>query len=321
MEKDFTELARPLNPAQAREIPQSRKPDWIRIRPPSGDNYLRLKDLLRKQNLHTVCEEARCPNLTECWASGTATLMLGGDVCTRGCRFCAVKTARRPPALDPLEPVKVAESLGTLGLKYVVLTSVDRDDLEDQMSGHFSETIRQIKKRLPELLVEALVPDFRGDVTCVKRVVDSGLEVYAHNIETVKRLQYRVRDPRAGYLQSLGTLKAAKSIAVRTLYTKSAIMLGLGETFAEIEEALEDLRAVGVDVVTLGQYLRPTLNHLPVEKFYTPEEFLEVENLARDKGFLYVAAGPMVRSSYKAAELFLKGRLQEEQRANGIQST
>lgn len=306
--------AKPMSPSKAREVLASKKPEWLRIRPPAGENYVRIKGLLEEKKLHTVCQEAHCPNLSECWASGTATFMLGGDTCTRACRFCAIKTARIPPPLDPKEPEHIAESVSALGLKYVVLTSVDRDDLADQGSNHFAETIRGLKKRQPDLLVEALVPDFRGELREVETIVRSGLDVYAHNIETVKRLQDRVRDPRAGYKQSLLTLKGAQILAKdlrpeTRMLTKSAIMLGLGETRDELKEAFQDLREFGVEVLTLGQYLRPSLSHLPVEKYYTPEEFEDLGELARSYGFFYVASGAMVRSSYKAAEFFMEGLL------------
>lgn len=307
------DVARPLSPSKAAEILASRKPEWLKIRPPAGESYTQIKGLLRERNLHTVCEEAHCPNVAECWASGTATFMVGGDTCTRACRFCAIKTARIPPPLDPEEPAKVAESVAALGLKYVVLTSVDRDDMKDGGAGHFAATIRELKRRDPKIIVEALLPDFQGDIEAIKTVVDSGLDVYAHNIETVRRLQYRVRDPRAGYVQSLGTLRAAKNYAEsigHELYTKSAIMLGLGEEEHEVENAFDDLRDYDVDVLTLGQYLRPSLKHLPVEKYYSPEEFERLGKLAEDKGFMYVASGPMVRSSYKAAEFFMKGAVE-----------
>lgn len=307
-------LARPLSPSRAAQILASRKPEWLRIRPPAGESYLHIKGLLRERKLHTVCEEAHCPNVSECWASGTATFMLGGDICTRACRFCAIKTARNPPPLDPDEPAHVAESIAVLGLHYVVLTSVDRDDLPDGGAGHFAATIREIKRRDPKIIVEALVPDFRGDPEAVHAIVDSGLDVYAHNIETVKRLQYRVRDPRANYLQSLATLRAAKVHARscgHELVTKSSIMLGLGEDSHELEEAYRDLRDYEVDVLTLGQYLRPSMQHLPVEKFVTPEEFGSLGKRAEAHGFLYVASGPMVRSSYRAGEFFLKGMIEK----------
>ncbi len=302
-------VARPLLPSKARAVPPLRKPEWFRIRPPSGEAYSEIKSLLRGRKLHTVCEEARCPNLSECWSGGTATIMLGGDECTRGCRFCAVKTARRPAPLDPSEPEHVASTIADLKLRYIVLTSVDRDDLADQMAGHFAETIRALKKRCPDLVVEALVPDFRGDALCVKTIVESGVDVYAHNIETVKSLQYRVRDPRAGYEQSIATLREAKRVGAelgRKVFTKSSLMLGLGETESELLTAFQDLRKDQVDVLTLGQYLRPTASHLPVERFYSPEEFNQLKTQALEMGFLYVASGPLVRSSYKAAEFFME---------------
>jgi lipoic acid synthetase len=311
------DLARPLSPSKAREILNLKKPGWLKIRPPGGENYTRIKGLLRERKLHTVCEEAHCPNVAECWASGTATFMLGGDTCTRACRFCAVRTSRTPPPLDPEEPFHVAESIAALGLHYVVLTSVDRDDLKDGGATHFATTIKEIKRLDPSIAVEALVPDFRGDTEAVEIIVDSGLDVYAHNVETVRRLQYRVRDPRAGYDQSLATLRYAKEYSVSSaqplkrtkMYTKSAVMLGLGETEVELLEAFDDLRAYDVDVLTIGQYLRPSLDHLPVENFVSPEQFASLGKQAESKGFLYVASGPMVRSSYKAAELFLKGKI------------
>jgi lipoic acid synthetase len=307
-------MARPLSPSRAREILSTRKPEWLKIRPPAGESYTQIKGLLRERNLHTVCEEAHCPNVAECWASGTATFMLGGDTCTRACRFCAVKTARIPPPLDPDEPFHIAESIAALGLKYVVLTSVDRDDLADGGAGHFAATIKEIKRLDPKIIVEALVPDFRGDEGAVQIIVDSGLDVYAHNIETVERLQYRVRDPRAGYIQSLNTLEYAKAYATKIghrLFTKSAVMLGLGEEHEELDQSFADLRKYGVDVLTIGQYLRPSLGHLPVEKFYPPEEFDVIGKRAELAGFLYVASGPMVRSSYKAGEFFIENAIKK----------
>jgi len=316
--------ALPLRPSEARKILSERKPPWLKIRPPGGENYTAIKEMLRARGLHTVCEEAHCPNLSECWAGGTATFMLGGDTCTRACRFCAVKTARLPPPLDPNEPDHVAESIALMGLKYVVLTAVDRDDLEDGGAAHFAETIKGIKSRKSSILVEALVPDFKGEHKDVHTIVDSGLDVYAHNVETVERLQARVRDPRAAYRQSLDTLIAAKNYARskhQKLHTKSSIMMGLGETESELDKAFEDLRTYEVDVLTLGQYLRPSLSHLPVEKFYTPDEFDRIGERAKSFGFLYVASGPMVRSSYKAAELFLEGRIRQQGVDNGFQTT
>lgn len=311
--------ARPLSPSKASQILASRKPEWLKIRPPAGASYTQIKGLLRERNLHTVCEEAHCPNVAECWASGTATFMLGGDTCTRACRFCAIKTARIPPPLDPEEPYMIAESVATLGLHYVVLTSVDRDDLKDGGATHFATTIREIKRLNPAIIVEALVPDFRGDIEAIQIIVDSRLDVYAHNIETVERLQYRVRDPRATYLQSLASLRAAKQYSHtigHELFTKSAIMLGLGEEAPELDASFDDLRQYDVDVLTLGQYLRPSLQHLPVERYVTPEEFTALGKQAEDKGFLYVASGPMVRSSYRAGEFFIQGVIEKRRKAS-----
>jgi lipoic acid synthetase len=314
-------LARPLSPSKAAKILASRKPEWLKIRPPGGESYLKIKGLLKERRLHTVCEEAHCPNVAECWATGTATFMLGGDTCTRACRFCAVKTARIPPPLDPEEPFHIAESIAALGLHYVVLTSVDRDDLPDGGAGHFAATIREIKRLDPKIIVEALVPDFRGNAEAIETIVDSKLDVYAHNIETVFRLQYRVRDPRAGYLQSLSTLRLAKTYAKsigHPLFSKSAVMLGLGEEDAELDQAFEDLREYDVDILTLGQYLRPSLQHLPVERYVSPAEFETLDQRAKAKGFLYVAAGPMVRSSYRAGEFFIQGVIEKRRAENAI---
>ena len=313
---------RPLAPSEARKISPLKKPEWLKIRPPAGENYTQIKQLLRERNLHTVCEEAHCPNVAECWASGTATFMLGSEVCTRACRFCAIQTARRPPPLDPDEPRKIAEAVAQLKLKYVVLTSVDRDDLPDGGAEHFAKTIRELKRLDPNLVVEALVSDFRGDLKAVATIVESGLDVYAHNVETVYRLQYRVRDPRAGYQQSLNTLQFAKEHARsrgQTLYTKSSIMLGLGEEVSELHQAYADLRSHGIDVLTLGQYLRPSLSHLPVDKYYSPEEFKSLEVEAVGAGFMYVASGPMVRSSYKAAEFFMEGVVRAKRREQPLE--
>ena len=258
--------ARPISPSEAKKVIPLKKPEWLKIRPPSGENYTHIKQLLRERNLHTVCEEARCPNVAECWSSGTATFMVGSEVCTRACRFCAIQTSRRPPPLDPDEPFKVAEAVSKMKLKYVVLTTVDRDDLPDGGAGHIAQTIRELKRLDPNLIVEALVSDYRGDLKAVEMVVDSGVDVYAHNIETVQRLQYRVRDPRAGYAQSIATLKYAKEYAAskgQVLYTKTSIMLGLGEEAQELYQSYQDLRKDDVDVLTLGQYLRPSMSHLP----------------------------------------------------------
>ncbi|PWU22354.1 MAG: lipoyl synthase [Bdellovibrio sp.] len=284
----------------------TRKPSWLKVRAPSGENFARLKTLFGGLKLATVCQEARCPNIGECWSGGTATIMIMGDTCTRGCKFCHVKTGHPRGELDPLEPEKVAFSLSQLDLEYVVITSVDRDDLPDQGAGHFARTVRTTKKLNPELLIEILTPDFRGRSELIDIVVEAKPDVFAHNVETVERLQKSVRDPRAGYRQSLSVLQRVKG-KDPTRYTKSSLMLGLGETDGEILQCLKDLRAVGCDVVTFGQYLQPTPRHLPVESYVTLEKFKEWETLAQGMGFLYVASGPLVRSSYRAGEFFMKG--------------
>lgn len=286
--------------------PHQPKPDWLKVRAPAGENYVAIKARMESLKLATVCQEAKCPNIGECWSSGTATFMLMGEVCTRGCKFCHVKTGNPRGVLDPLEPEKVGASISQMGLSYVVITSVDRDDLADQGSQHFARTVRTIKKVNPDLVVEILTPDFRGDLDCVQVVVDSQPDVFAHNIETVDRLQKRVRDPRANYKQSLAVLEHVKKVDP-TRYTKSSIMLGLGETDPEIRQALRDLRSIGCDVVTFGQYLQPTARHLKVENYIHPDKFKEWQTEAEQMGFLYVASGPLVRSSYKAAEFFMKG--------------
>ncbi|RMG15271.1 MAG: lipoyl synthase [Planctomycetota bacterium] len=304
-------MSSPRTDASARRPPRRRLPTWIRTRPPGGGAYARLKRELRERGLATVCEEARCPNVHECWADGTATVMVLGEICTRGCRFCAVQTRKRPPAPDPEEPEQVARMISGLGLRYVVLTMVDRDDLPDGGADHVGRCVEALRRAVPELLVEALVSDFRGQRAAVERVVRSGPAVFAHNIETVERLTPRVRDPRCGYRQSLEVLRFAKERAPsgQAMRTKSSIMLGLGERPDELEQAFADLRAAGVDVLTLGQYLRPTPKHLAVEEFVPPERFDALAERARAHGFEYVAAGPLVRSSYRAAELYLERRL------------
>lgn len=293
-----------------------RKPEWLRVRPPSGESYAHLKGLLRTLDLHTVCEEAHCPNVWECWGGGTATIMLLGDRCTRGCRFCAVTSGNPHGALDADEPRKVAEALADLGLTYVVLTSVDRDDLPDGGASHFARTIREIKARVPGILVEALIPDFQGDLEAVRTVLDAGPDVLDHNLETVRRLQSVARDPRAGYEQSLAVLRGAKALRP-SVFTKSSLMLGLGETRAEVLEAMQDLRANDVDLLTLGQYLRPSEWHLPVQEYVSPEEFDRLRSSGEALGFAYVAAGPLVRSSYRAGEFFLEKALRARRGASG----
>jgi lipoic acid synthetase len=281
--------------------PASGKPPWLRARAPSGSGFQRVKSVVREHRLATVCEEAKCPNIGECWNAGTATIMLMGAVCTRACRFCSVDTGNPHGWLDPEEPENAARTVQLMGLRYVVLTSVDRDDLPDGGAAHFALAIRAIKRVNPDTAVEALTPDFRGVLADVETVVDSGLEVFAQNVETVRRLTHPVRDPRAGYEQTLRVLEHGKRHRPGVL-TKSSLMLGLGETDQEIEEALRDLRSAGVDLVTLGQYLRPTVHHLPVERFVTPGEFDHYREQALDLGFLECVSGPLVRSSYRAEQ-------------------
>jgi len=277
------------------------KPPWLRARAPAGEGFQSVKAMVKEHRLATVCEEARCPNIGECWNAGTATIMLMGAVCTRACRFCSVDTGNPRGWLDPEEPENAARTVQLMGLRYVVLTSVDRDDLPDGGAAHFAAAITAIKQRNPRTAVEALTPDFRGDLRAVETVVDSGLAVFAQNIETVRRLTHPVRDPRAGYEQTLQVLEHAKRHRP-TVLTKSSLMLGLGETDEEIETTLHDLRAAAVDLVTLGQYLRPTVHHLPVERYVTPAQFDSYRAQALAQGFLECVAGPLVRSSYRAEQ-------------------
>jgi lipoic acid synthetase len=281
--------------------PPLRKPPWLKARAPSGGGFQGVRALVKQHRLATVCEEAKCPNIGECWNAGTATLMLMGAVCTRACRFCSVDTGNPHGWLDPEEPANAARTVELMKLKYVVLTSVDRDDLPDGGAAHYAACVRAIRAACPETAVEALTPDFLGNLHDVATVVDSGIAVFAQNIETVRRLTHPVRDPRAGYEQTLAVLRAAKAHRSAVL-TKSSLMLGLGESDAEIGETLFDLRAAGVDIVTLGQYLQPTVNHLPVERFVTPAQFDEYRAQALALGFLECVAGPLVRSSYRAEQ-------------------
>ncbi len=285
------------------------KPEWLKVRAPGGEKFKWLKEVSRKHNLSTVCEEARCPNIGECWAGGTATFMLLGDVCTRGCKFCAVTTGNPRMQLDPHEPEKIAATVKDMGLTYIVLTSVDRDDLPDQGASHFAETVRQTKSAVPGLLVETLTPDWRGDSDCIDIMVSGGADVLAHNIETVESLQRKVRDPRASYSQSLMVLEEYKKRSSRLgqqVATKSSIMLGVGEQDEEILQTMKDLLSVGVSVLTLGQYLQPTATKLPVESYVSPEKFSEWARIGEELGFAYVASGPLVRSSYKAGEYYIE---------------
>jgi lipoic acid synthetase len=286
-----------------REIKSAPKPPWLKARMPSGPAYERIKAAVRAHRLATVCEESMCPNIGECWANGTATLMLMGAVCTRACQFCAVDTGNPRGWLDRDEPENAARTVRLMGLKYVVLTSVDRDDLPDGGAAHYARCIRAVKSACPDTAVEALTPDFGGRRPDVETVVGAGLDVYAQNLETVERLTRRVRDPRAGYAQTLDVLEHAKRHRPEVL-TKTSLMLGLGETEREIVRTLDDLKGIGMDIVTFGQYLRPTPNHLPVERYVTPEEFSRYRELGLERGFLEVVSGPLVRSSYRADRVF-----------------
>ncbi len=286
----------------------TRKPEWLRAKMPGGQRFDAVLRNVNQHKLSTVCQEAHCPNIGECWNSGTATIMLMGSVCTRACKFCAVDTGNPKGWLDKEEPENTAKSVELMGLRYIVLTSVDRDDLKDGGAAHYAACISAIKQRTPEVIVEALTPDFDGVEAHIETVLDSGLEVFAQNVETVRRLTYPVRDKRAGYEKTLRVLEYAKQYRPDVI-TKTSIMVGLGETDEEIFETFDDLRAIGVDIVTLGQYLRPTKNHLPVERYVTPETFNHYRDVGLSKGFMEVPSGPMVRSSYRADRVFEKNNL------------
>lgn len=293
----------------------TRKPPWLKVKFPSGERqarYNRVKTRARELKLHTVCEEAQCPNIGECWGGGTATFMVMGDICTRGCRFCAVNTKRIGPPLDVDEPANVARGIAEMELDYVVLTSVNRDDLDDQGADHFAACINAIKAASPRTMVEVLTPDFRGRLDLVDMVLNAGPTVYAHNIETVERLQRPVRDPRANYQQSMDVLAHVKTHNPAN-FSKSSIQVGLGEKPAEVLQTMQDLRDVGVDFLTLGQYLQPSGKHLKVTEFVTPETFDWYAEQGRAMGFRYVASGPLVRSSYKAGEFFIREFIEKQQ--------
>ncbi len=292
------------------KIQKERKPSWLKVPFPGGERYHWISEQSKKLQLSTVCQEAQCPNIGECWNGGTATFMMMGDTCTRGCRFCAVKTSKRPEALDLEEPRKLAETIAHMKLDYVVLTSVNRDELADQGAGHIFASIRAVRLKNPQLLVEMLIPDFQGQESCLDRVVDSKPHVLAHNLETVERLTPTVRDPRATYQQSLDVLAYVKRKNSQT-YTKSSLMLGLGETRAEVIQAMKDLRQARVDFLTLGQYLRPSNSRLEVFRYVTPEEFQELQKIGENLGFGYVASGPLVRSSYRAAEFYIAKKIRQ----------
>ncbi len=285
--------------AEAEPLVVGRKPPWLRAQMPAGARFDGVREVVREHRLATVCEEAKCPNIGECWNAGTATIMLMGAVCTRACRFCSVDTGNPRGWLDAQEPANTARTVTLMKLRYVVLTSVNRDDLDDGGAAHYAACVRAIKDMSPATAVEALTPDFQGSLEAVAVVVDSGLEVFAQNIETVRRLTHPVRDPRAGYEQTLAVLAHAKRHRAAVL-TKSSLMLGLGETAAEIVACMADLRAAGVDLLTLGQYLRPTANHLPIERYVPPQEFQWLRERALELGFLECVSGPLVRSSYRA---------------------
>jgi lipoic acid synthetase len=299
-----------------------RLPEWLTIRVPRQDTVKQVEQMMRNKNLHTVCESAKCPNLPECWSKKTATFMILGDTCTRSCGFCAIKVGRGL-TVNPHEPYDVAKVAADLGLKHIVVTSVARDDLSDQGSIQFAKTIEELHKQNPLCIVEVLTPDFKGDRECIKNVCDAKPEIYNHNIETVERLHTLVR-PQAKYARTMSVLEQVKEID-STIYTKSGIMLGLGETKDEVIQTLEDLREIGVDAVTIGQYLRPTMRHLPVVEYIHPKEFKEYEKIGEDLGFAFVASGPFIRSSYNAIEFSKKvmgdrlNHLDEVERAKFLQ--
>lgn len=291
-----------------------RKPEWFKIKPPT-EKYTGVVSTIKKHGLNTVCGESHCPNISECWSGGTATFMVMGDTCTRGCKFCNIKTARKGEVLDKEEPKKLAKALKELEMfDYVVLTSVDRDDLADEGSGHFASCIKEIKKENPDMLIEVLIPDFKGNTTFLKKIINAKPDVIAHNIETVKRLQKTVRDPRAHYEQSLSVLENVKRMDA-SITTKTSLMVGLGEREQEVHETMEDLRHIDVDIVTFGQYLRPSKKHLPVVEYIHPEQFEKYKEIGERLGFKFVASGPFVRSSYKAGELFVK---KKQENAKGV---
>ncbi len=281
----------------------ARKPDWLRVSLPHGDDYERVKAKVSGLTLNTVCKEAACPNLAECWGAGTATIMILGDTCTRGCRFCNVKTGNPRGIVDWLEPTRVADAVADLGWRYLVLTAVDRDDLADGGALIFANTVRAIHERVPGSRVEILSGDYRGDLTALEIVLDARPDVFAHNLETVRRLTPHVRDKRATYDRSLAILRHAKDRSPDR-FTKTSLMLGLGESVEEVEAAMEDARAAGVDIFTMGQYLQPSKKHLPVLEFITPQRFAELGALARSKGFHQVVSSPLSRSSYHAEQAF-----------------
>ncbi|MBN8554255.1 MAG: lipoyl synthase [Deltaproteobacteria bacterium] len=319
-------MPRPLKPFKTASVPlgtestvpasELKKPDWFKVRLSENERYQTIEGLVKEHGLATVCREARCPNIYECWNAGTATFMLMGEECTRACKFCHVKTGNPKLWLDVEEPKKIANSVKTLGLNYVVLTSVNRDDLPDEGAKHFADTVREIKNLNPEILVETLTPDFRRTrEAAIQTMIDSGVNVLAHNIETVSRLVPSVRDARCRHEISLNYHRIAKQLK-SDMITKSSIMMGLGETNDEVLEAMHELREADVDILTLGQYLQPTKNHHPVFRYVHPDEFKMLEQKGLEMGFKFVASGPMVRSSYRAAEFFIEKMARERVAAN-----
>lgn len=303
--------------------PAGKRPEWLKVRAPTSKSYHNIKDMLGELKLATVCQEAICPNIEECWGGGTATFMLMGDTCTRACRFCAVKTGNPKGVLDTEEPEKVGWAISQMNLDYVVLTSVDRDDLEDLGANHFARTIEVIKENNPKMIVEVLTPDFNAVPELVERIMIAKPDVFAHNVETTEALTPRVRDRRSQYRKSLKTLTLAKEIRPEQ-YTKTSIMLGLGESDDDVMQTLKDLRSVGCDVVTFGQYLAPTNRHkkyLPIEEYVKPERFNYWKDVADDMGFLYCASGPLVRSSYRAGEFFMKGVIEKQRKADQLKDS
>ena len=291
-----------------RSIKNEKKPSWLKVKITHTSKYQHVKKLVNQHQLSTVCEEAKCPNINECWSHGTATIMIMGSVCTRACKFCAVDTGNPQGWLDKDEPIKSADTVKTMGLGYVVITSVDRDDLPDGGAQHFADTVMAIKKANPQTAVEVLTPDFQGNTHAIDQLVHAGIDVFAQNVETVARLTHQVRDPKAGYQQTLDLLKYCKTHYSKVL-TKTSLMLGLGETPEEITACLQELRAHHVDIVTLGQYLRPTKNHLPVVRYLPPDEFNQYRQLGLQMGFMEIVAGPMVRSSYRAERVLQKNNV------------
>ncbi len=281
-------------------------PDWFKIRHIDNTKSRKIDALMARYRLHSVCQSAHCPNRSKCWSQGTATFMVMGDICTRGCRFCAVKTSPKPPPLDPEEPENLAEAVSQLKLIYIVITSVDRDDLDDYGAAHVSRCIEAVKRKSPKTIVEVLIPDFRAEESAIMKVVDARPDVISHNLETVERLTPQVRDRRAGYRQSLDVLRLVRELSEGKIITKSGIMLGFGETGDEVKQAMEDCLAAGAEIFTIGQYLAPSASHFPVKEFVRPERFKEYEGLGYDMGFRYMACGPLVRSSYMAGEPFVK---------------